>query len=417
VAKSRTNKRERVSGRKRAETHKVGFDSTSLAIPKDAKTFRLDKEGMRKVDIIPFRAGKGNPFADEGELHFERTYYVHKNVGPNQDMYVCPAKTAGKPCPICEYRTALTKKPDADEDLIKDLAPKERQLFNVIDVEKPEDGVQIWDISFYLFGKLLDARIRKSEDDDEYEYFADLQDGKTLRLGVEEQSFGGKSFYSVESIDFKNRREGYDEDILEQSHCLDDIVQLIPYDKLKKIFLQVPEDEDDDDDDKPKKGTKKSSAKKKSEAPKTSEDLEIEEGTKVECEEFGVCQVVRVGKDGTTLMLEDEDGDVHKNISVEDVKVVEETEEEDDEEEEEEEKPVKKTAKKKAAKNTAAPKKTSKKASKKDDEEEEEDDDWEEEWDDDEEEEKPKKSPKKAAGKKKAKDEEEEDEDDDDWDD
>jgi hypothetical protein len=245
----------RISARKRAETHKSGVDRPSLNLPPGVSLFGIEKAGVVRLDIMPYRVGQGNPEADPGTLYFERTYWTHRGIGPNNQTVVCLAKTYNKACPICQAKTKFAKDPDIEEDVVKGLAAKERQLFNVIDLAHPEKGVQIWDISYHLFGKMMDARIRDSDEDDQYEFFADLANGFTLKVGFGEKSFGGSNFYECTSIDFKPRTKPYKKDILEQVHCLDDVVAKMPYDKLKALFLELDEseeeakdDEDDDDD-------------------------------------------------------------------------------------------------------------------------------------------------------------------------
>jgi hypothetical protein len=229
-----------------------------LKLPDGVKFFEM-KPGIHRIDILPFTAGKGNPYADEGELHFERTFWIHRGIGPDGNAFVCPRKTANEPCPICEARTKLSKDPDADEDLIKDIAPKERQLWAVFDQKNPDKGIQIIDMSFHLFGKQLDARVRNADDDDKYALFADPEEGFTLKLGVVEKHFGKQTYNEVETIDFK-QREPLDEDLLKNVPCLDELLVVLPYEKLKSIFLQTSEagKDDDDDEDEPKKGKKSS---------------------------------------------------------------------------------------------------------------------------------------------------------------
>ena len=79
-----------------------------------------------------------------------------------------------------------------------------------------------------------------------------------MKCGVDEKSFGGKSFYEVSSIHFKPREKDYDEDILEETTCLDDILIIKDYDELKEILLQTTDDDDSGDKSKGKKGRKSS---------------------------------------------------------------------------------------------------------------------------------------------------------------
>ena len=257
--KKRKKSRAAEAARRRAEKHQTGYENTVLNLPEGVEMFALKAAGTKRIDIIPFIAGKGNPWADKGTEHYERTFWVHRGIGINQNSYVCPAKTAGKKCPICEHLAKLARDPNADEDLIKSLAPRERQLFNVIDLSNKDKGIQIWDVSFHLFGKQLDARIRNQDDDDGYDQFCELEDGLTLKLGVEEKSFSGFSFYAVETIDFKPRKQDYDADLVNEAPVLDDLLKILRYEELKAVFLQLepnnsndddePDDDDPDDDE------------------------------------------------------------------------------------------------------------------------------------------------------------------------
>ena len=122
-----------------------GWVSTSLVLPEGTHFFSVKKAGVRRIDILPYEVKQdGNPFAAKGSLHYERTYWAHRGIGPNNDSYICSAKTFNKKCPICEYRAKLQKDPDAEEQMVKDLAPKERQLFNVIDTAERDKGIQLW---------------------------------------------------------------------------------------------------------------------------------------------------------------------------------------------------------------------------------------------------------------------------------
>lgn len=250
MSRRESKERNYTSARERAEKQSTGFTSACLKIP-DGVTMFKPKLGTMLIDILPYEAGEGNPWADKGNLHWERTYYAHRGVGANGDTVLCPRMNSKERCPICEHRSKLMKEGDEDnEALVKDLSPKQRQLFNVINLKDPDKGVQLWDISYFLFGKLLDARLRNSEDDDDWDKFFFLEGGLTLKIGFEEKSFGGRTFCEVETIDFKQRKEDYDEEILVDVHCLDEVVIEQSYEEVKKLFLET---RDDDDDEKPAK--------------------------------------------------------------------------------------------------------------------------------------------------------------------
>lgn len=427
----REERRSKVSGRRRAEEHKTGFSSKCYRIPDGHKLFQVKAEGVKRLDIIPYTVSENakNPYAEAGEQHFERTYFAHRDVGPDADMYPCLQKTFGMSCPICEYRKNLLKDPDADEDVIKNLAPKERQLWNVLDLDEPEKGVQLWDCSFHLFGKQLDARINNSDEDEGYEFFADPDEGLTLKIGFSEQSFGKSTFYQAETIDFKARKKPIEDEVLEKALNLDEI--LIKYDpqKLKEVFLQTktedadadespirepkkkpaaeeddeapvkrrrPEPRDEEEEETPPKRQGKPeekkpapSAEKPSERPKTKESdvakpaspsskLKVKVNDVVDHDEWGECSVIKISSDGTAVYILDKQDKKH-SVDPSELTVVEF----EDEPEEEKPAPKKKSADKTepASKKKAPPKEE---PEEEEGEVEEEDDaDWDDDWDDD----------------------------------
>lgn len=415
------------SAKGRAEKHESGFTPTALNIPDGINMFSFKKAGVYRLDIMPYIVGKGNPYAEEGDLHYERTYFTHRGVGPEQNSYVCLRRTYKKPCPICEHAAMMRRDPNADLELIKEHDPKERQLWIVKDMTAPDRGFQLLDISFHLFGKILDAKIKDSDEEDGFDKFFHLEDGLTLKLSVVEDSFGSRTFYKVTNIEMKPRAKNYEEDILEEIPCLDEVPKELSYKELKNLFEETASDEDgqEEEEEAPKKRGKPSRAAKEEEEEEpeeeeedgeeaededdvTAEDLGIEVGSKVKHKKHGVCTVKHVSGDGSSLRLEDEDGNEHRAVAPSTCEIVDE--EEDEGEDEEEEKPAAKKGRGKTK-----PDKKSKKDEEEEDDDEEPDEDEDEEEDEEEEEEPVKKG--KAKKKEKEEEDEEEEWDDEEWDD
>ncbi len=266
MARSREKERKerkKVSARQRVENHQSGFGASYLRLPDGVSFFKVDKAGIRIVDVMPFITKIDSKYAEAGDPYFEKTFWAHRNIGPNQDMVICPAKTAGKRCPICEHRAKLSQSPDGDEDLIADLAPKERQIWLLRDLKEPSKGLLLWDVSYHLFGKLLESRLANAEDeDDNWDAFADLEDGSTLRLTFVDETFAGRTYQKCTSIDFKPRKVQYDADDIDGHPCLDDMLVIKSYEELKKLLLQVDdtsEGDEDEDEPTPKKRSAKAS--------------------------------------------------------------------------------------------------------------------------------------------------------------
>jgi len=389
--RAKSKKRNYTSARERADKQNAGFTSSYLKIPEGMQMFK-PKAQTFLLDIMPYVAGEGNEFAQPGAIHWERTYYAHKRVGANGDAYLCPRRNANKKCPICEYRSKLQAKgDDQDEKLIQDLAPKQRQLFIVKNLKDPERGNQLFDISFHLFGKTLDTRIRNSDEEDEWDKFFFAEDGLTLRVGFGEKSFAGVTYYEAETIDFKPRKNQYEDDVIDEMPCLDDMLIVPSYDDLKSIFLESTptkakakeeeEDDEDDDEEEAPPVKKKAPAKKKKPAPVEDDEDDDEDDDEEE-------DLPPVKKKKSAPKDDDEDWDDF---------------DEDEDEEEDEPAPKKKPAKKKSK---PAPV-----------EEDDDEDDWDDEDEDEEPAPKPKKKPAKKTAKKKPAPVEDDEDDDDDWDD
>ncbi len=264
--------RRRAGSEKRDAQHRGGGEWTTLTIP-DGVDIWQPKKGSHRIDIVPFAVGKGNPYAAEGELYYERTYYIHRGVGPNNDSYICLAKTFDKPCPICEYRAKRAADPDADDKELKDLKPKERQLWLVHD-RSDEGKVKLWEFSHFLFGELLDMQRRDAEDDERHvAEFDDPDGGSQLKVSFEEKAFDGNSFLKAYNIDFRERKDGLPDGLLDHGICLDDLLKEVSYDRLKAIFHQEEESNEPDDGEPEEKPKRKKS-------PPVEDDDDKEEGPK-----------------------------------------------------------------------------------------------------------------------------------------
>jgi len=189
-----------------------------------------------RVDILPYRVTRDtNPDVPPGKLCYVRTVWVHYGIGLDDRSYICP-KTIGQRCPICEHRAKLIKEKSPDEQLVAALKPKQRELYNVIDLDEPDKGVQLWEISYHLFGAKLEEEIDEGEED--WAAFADLEQGYTLRLRFSERTLGRNKFLEVSRIDFEPR-DPYPESILDEVLDLDAILNVPTYEQLEKAFFEL----------------------------------------------------------------------------------------------------------------------------------------------------------------------------------
>lgn len=340
--KSNMRKNMRKAAQARAEKSKGG--GTTLRLPDgygDVKFFKVNKPKVM-LDIIPYVVSdKRHPDADAGAevgtLWPSRRYYVHRGVGAEENSYICPLKTFGKPCPICEYASARARQ-GGDREELKALRPKARDLYNVIDLDDPDKKIQLFDMSGFLFGDTLTKELIDASDDEQC--FAELKGGYSLKLRFEKKSFNRNEFWAVDRIDFVERKKDYKESIIEETVPLDDILVEPDYKTLEKIFLMTEggADEDDEEEERPAKRRARDEEEEeeqpKRKRPSRDEEEEDEEDSK-EPEEDEDEEEEAPKKPSKKRPAKEEDED-------------EEEDEEDSDEEEEEEQPKKRGRRKKA---------------------------------------------------------------------
>lgn len=231
----RAARRERLRARTEEKERKRG-GRNYIKIPTGVEEFEV-KGSRSTLDIIPYEVNATNhPAAEQGELWYERTFFLHREIGADNGSYICPLLTFKKPCPICEYRkTLMDQDYNANKELIGDLKPKERQLFNIIDRNK-DDKPMLFEMSYYLFGKLLDKEIQEGRD--ENADFMELEEGQMLTIRWEENKSFDNPFYEADRIDFDPRPDDYDEAILDEVVDLDACLIEFSYEDLEKIFLE-----------------------------------------------------------------------------------------------------------------------------------------------------------------------------------
>ena len=219
----------------------TGFQKTSVNIP-DELVYKLEDAKLTYLDVVAYMTKDNHPNLPAGELALERTFWVHSNIGENEmDRYICPAREpGGGKCPICERLKEMERSGEMTSDELYKFAPRRRQLWAIRDT-KTKEPWKVWDVSYYLFGKVLNEAVRDLDDDEQdYRYFADTEEGFTLKLGVNEESFRGNKFYSVASVGFKERAKQYTEEQANKIPCLDDFLTIKSYDELANVIANGP---------------------------------------------------------------------------------------------------------------------------------------------------------------------------------
>lgn len=229
---------------------KTYFDSDKIA---EIPTWWAGK-GDHIIDIIPYFAGANDPRNKEGEPAYVLDIEVHRQVGPMEEMVVCPEQY-DRPCPICEESRKLNREGKDWKTVIKPLKPSRRAAYNVIvrdQGEAEKKGVQLLEIAHWFMEKHL-AKISKDPRGGGFTVFSDPDDGKSISfertgVGMENTGYSGHRFV--------DRPEAISNEELEAANCLDELVEIKTYEEIEAIFYgtkavdieEPPETPDDDGD-------------------------------------------------------------------------------------------------------------------------------------------------------------------------
>lgn len=232
--------------------------------------FYKPKEGKNKINIIPYIVKtKNDPLVASGDCNIgDESYmldlFIHNNIGPTQSDVICLKENFHKKCPICDQRQEFYDQGKKAEAAA--LKPKRQCFYNVIDEDNSEEGLQVFNISHFLFEKELIEEARAASDDGDIVDFVDIEDGKMVcfRGSKTTSTINDKSvtFLEYKSFSFKNRSEPLDPDLVEQAISFDELMIIHTPEEIETILYG--EEESEDDDEKLPKSSKKSPPKKKS---------------------------------------------------------------------------------------------------------------------------------------------------------
>lgn len=189
-------------------------------------------EGAHFIDIIPFVAGRYWPtklnFGGTGQWAPFMEIFVHTNVGTSNAEFCCPAANWGQPCPICEQQQVLRNKwaepTDEQKEIIKNLYPKRRCVYNVIladDQKSLAQGVQVFNMAHWSLQRHIESLIVGRSGAPEI-FYSDPEEGKTVKFT--RQGKGMTTQYI--GVSFVDRDYVISDEELDQAFCLDECLAL-----------------------------------------------------------------------------------------------------------------------------------------------------------------------------------------------
>ena len=240
-----------------------------IRLPDGVTFFKVESVGPYRLDILGYKVTvNNNPVFKPGETSPYREYFLHSNVGPSQVAVVCPNKTWGKPCPICEEHARLNRQSGVDKEVLAALRPKQRRLYNVVNAQTLKGvadatnaPVHVYDVSYHLVSKAMDEWYDSKPECEDFD--SPGKKGCSLMLKFEQKSYQANKFYQITRVDEKSRDHKYTAEIVSRLVDLDTILVERKYDEIQKLFATgeadgntedpdvsaVPTSSADDDDD------------------------------------------------------------------------------------------------------------------------------------------------------------------------
>jgi hypothetical protein len=191
------------------------------------------------IDILPYFADvEKNPHAEENKNFMASLdIWKHQKIGPNENNYICPARTFKQPCPICELQAEMRAMGTYTDEELKALNPSRRLIYNIHvldnDGEKRK-GVRVWEVSQYLFGQELDDL---ADGVGKKVHYASPKVGKSISF--KRKGTGGMST-KFTAFEFVPRAQNPSDAILDAVFTLEDLMYFAPY---KEMVASLPRNE------------------------------------------------------------------------------------------------------------------------------------------------------------------------------
>lgn len=238
---SKETMREKASGR-------GGYDSY---IKPKFKRYKI-KDGKNIVRVLPPTW--------EGANYHALDVWLNYGIGPDNGSYLSLSKHKKGKDPIAEARNMANR--EGDDDVAKQLAPRERRLMWVIDRMDEDEGPQLFDAPITLDKAF--ANLSVGDEDEESEGiidFTDLETGRDIRFYREGKGKNVKYEGSMVKL-FKPSALSEDLEQVEEwwsfvkENPVPDCLNFYDYNHIAQVFNGTVSSRDDDDDDKPRKASK-----------------------------------------------------------------------------------------------------------------------------------------------------------------
>jgi hypothetical protein len=196
--------------------------------------------GQHIFDILPYIAGTQNPRRKKGKAAYVVDVFTHRGVGPNEDQYICLAKSFNEPCPICEYKKQREDDKrngeDVSEDELKALKPSRRVVYAIWDGDDQKKGVQLYEVAHWFMENPIQSIVKKPKRGgglSEAIDFPHPDNGKSVAFEI--KAVGKNRDYTGHQ--FVDRDEPIPDEILEAVPVVDELLHVPSYDEVHAAFF------------------------------------------------------------------------------------------------------------------------------------------------------------------------------------
>jgi len=255
------------------------YGNRILELPEGTEFFK-PVEGKNAIEILPFFASSkkhpdvANNDIQVGDPDYLLDLWVHRGIGISKtDDFLCLRKNYNKHCPICEEMDLLRQN-GADKEMTDAFKPKRQVCYNVLD---HSDGkVKVFIVSHFLFEKELQDEVSSG---DELVTFSHPTEGKTIKFRARKKTMGKREFFEFKSFSFEEREETLTEKILKQALDLDQFLNVVDYEKMKKVFHceEENQEEKEEEEEKPVRKKEIKSPKERTAGPEEDDEEDDEE--------------------------------------------------------------------------------------------------------------------------------------------
>jgi hypothetical protein len=209
--------------------------------------------GVYVMDVIMAAAGANHPLVVMGKLKPDQLthicwVYVHKGLGPNNDWFICMARTYGKPCFACEHRNVLMADPAVSTEAANVFGTGKYPIgiYNTVHHLNPNqmtwaEPIEVWDINnafmeSHLQGRAKQPMITPDNPTGYINYMwptAGVQGGRHIKYEVVQKG----QYFDYKNHEFYQRQNPVPPHVLERAYCLSELLYIPEYDEVKDVVL------------------------------------------------------------------------------------------------------------------------------------------------------------------------------------